>query len=151
MALIVHQKALQMIQQIKPLIDRIARHDRALADQLRRSASSVRSPMNSREARIRTNARAVEARFLTLSEDGLAGFARDRPPARNIGEAAYSRGANQGARFDDAAGSASETRSALKVAAAWGYVDAARCRAVDAKLDEILAMLWVLTHRRKTG
>jgi len=110
-ALIVHQKALQMIQQIKPLIDRIARHDRALADQLRRSASSV--PLN-------------------------------------IGEAAYSRGAHQGARFDDAAGSASETRSAL-MAAAWGYVGAAVVEPVDAKLDEILAMLWVLTHRRKAG
>ena len=41
MALVVHQVALDMVVAIKPLIDTIAGHDRALADQLRRSASSV--------------------------------------------------------------------------------------------------------------
>ena len=109
MALIVHQTALDMIHQIKPLIDQISRHDKALADQLRRSASSV---------------------------------------SLNIGEGAYSRGGNQIARFMDAAGSASETRSALQVAAAWGYVPADLVTKVDSTLDEILAMLWGLTHRR---
>ena len=111
MALIVHQVALEMVKGIKPLIDRIARHDRSLAQQLRRSASSV---------------------------------------ALNIGEAAYSRGGNQTARFQDAAGSASETRSALKVAAAWGYVSQTAVEPVDEKLDRVLAMLWGLTHSKKT-
>jgi four helix bundle protein len=109
MSLIVHQVALEMVTGIKPLIDRVARHDRSLATQMRRSASSV---------------------------------------ALNIGEAAYSRGGNQTARFQDAAGSASETRSALQVAAAWGYLSCSTCEPVDAKLDRILAMLWGLTRRK---
>ena len=41
MALIVHDFAIEMIREIKPLIDRISRHDRNLAQQIRRSASSV--------------------------------------------------------------------------------------------------------------
>lgn len=110
MALIVHQVALDMIVEIKPLIDRIARHDRSLAQQMRRAASSV--PLN-------------------------------------IGEGAYSRGGNATARFQDAAGSASETRSALQVAAAWGYVTHASVARVDANLDRIVAMLWGLTRRAR--
>ncbi len=112
MALIVHQVALEMVTDIKPLIDRIARHDRSLAQQMRKSVSSV---------------------------------------ALNIGEGAYSRGGNATARFQDAAGSASETRSALQVASAWGYVGATSVNQVDAKLDRILAMLWGLTRRRHSA
>lgn len=110
MALIVHQVALDMIVEIKPLIDRIARHDRSLAQQMRRFASSV--PLN-------------------------------------IGEGAYSRGGNATARFQDAAGSASETRSALQVAAAWGYVAEDGAARVDARLDRILGMLWGIVHPRR--
>jgi four helix bundle protein len=71
----------------------------------------------------------------------------------NVGEAAYSQGGNQRARFYSAAGSASETRSGLQLAVVWGYVDSQRAKRVDALLDRILAMLWGLTtrDRRKKG
>jgi four helix bundle protein len=108
MALIVHEVALEMVRDIRPLIEQIARRDRSLAQQLKRSASSV--PLN-------------------------------------IGEGAYSRGGNQLSRFHDAAGSANETRSALRVAQAWGYIRPAERAPVDALLDRVCAMLWRLTHR----
>jgi len=41
MTLIAETVALEMIDAIKPLIDRMAHHDKALAGQLKRSASSV--------------------------------------------------------------------------------------------------------------
>lgn len=41
MALIVHTVALQAVVALRPLVAAIARHDRSLADQLRRAASSV--------------------------------------------------------------------------------------------------------------
>jgi len=110
MSLVAHEVALQMIADIGPLIDRIARRDRSLAQQLRRSASSV---------------------------------------ALNIGEAQHSRGGNQPARFQDAAGSASETRAGLKVAVAWGYIPSAQQHTVDSELDRLLALLWGLLHRRR--
>lgn len=108
MALIVHEVAIEMVRDIRPLIERIARRDRSLAQQLKRSASSV--PLN-------------------------------------IGEGAYSRGGNQLSRFQDAAGSANETRSALRVAQAWGYIKPNERIEVDALLDRVCAMLWRLTHR----
>ena len=40
MALIVQDLALQMLAHIKPIIDAVARYDRSLADQMRRSAQS---------------------------------------------------------------------------------------------------------------
>ncbi len=112
MSLVAHDVALQIVLEIRPLLERIAHRDKSLADQLRRSASSV---------------------------------------ALNIGEAAYSRGGNAPARFQDAAGSASETRAALRVASAWGYIgDGERLR-VDALLHRILGLLWGLTHRPRVA
>ena len=88
----------------------IRRHDRTLADQLRRSASSM---------------------------------------VLNIAEGTYSDAGNARARFHSAAGSANETRSALKVAAAWGYIDRQNADAIDARIDEVLKMLWGLTSPKK--
>ena len=69
--------------------------------------------------------------------------------ALNIAEGAHSRGGNEVNRYASAAGSASETRAALAVAEAWGYVSADACVKADALLDRVLAMLWGLTHRRR--
>lgn len=66
--------------------------------------------------------------------------------ALNIGEAAYSDPGTARARFHNAAGSANETRTALAVAVAWGYVDPEHSSAVDKHLDRVLGMLWKLTH-----
>ena len=65
----------------------------------------------------------------------------------NINEGAHSSKGNETARYHNAAGSASETRAALKVAAAWGYVSPDRCAPIDALLDRLLGLLWGLTHR----
>ena len=49
--------------------------------------------------------------------------------------------------FRIAAGSAAETRTALRLAEAWGYLDGGTLIDAGALLDRELAMLWRLTHR----
>ncbi len=110
MQLEVHGKALRVIEALRPLIAQIRRHDRSLADQLRRAASSV---------------------------------------VLNIAEGTYSDAGTSRARFHSAAGSANETRSALKIAAAWGYIDRDRADAIDDRIDEVLKMLWSLASPKK--
>ncbi|MEZ4374582.1 MAG: four helix bundle protein [Polyangiaceae bacterium] len=66
--------------------------------------------------------------------------------ALNLGEGAHSSGGTRRQRYLSAAGSASETRSALEVAQAWGYLSAADCEPVRAHLEHILAVLWKLTR-----
>jgi four helix bundle protein len=109
MALIVHQLALELIGSLRPVVSRIARHDRSLAQQLLRAASSV---------------------------------------ALNIGEAEYSDPGNRRARFSSAAGSAGETRMALEVGRAWGYVTAEQAAMALGCLDRLLGMLWSLSRPR---
>jgi four helix bundle protein len=64
----------------------------------------------------------------------------------NIGEAEYSDAGTRRARFLTAAGSANETRTALRLAAAWGYVGSQQLVAALRGLDEVQAMLWKLSH-----
>lgn len=64
----------------------------------------------------------------------------------NVGEAAYSDPGNRRARFHTAAGSAGETRAAVKAAVAWRIVTQAEGEAAAALLDRILALLWKLTR-----
>jgi four helix bundle protein len=109
MSLIVHQIALDTITSLRPLMPRIQRHDRALAVQLTRAASSI---------------------------------------ALNIAEAEYSDPGTRRARFHSAAGSANETRSALAVAVAWGYVTGEQSRPSLELLDRVVAILWRLLHNR---
>ena len=109
MALVAHTLALDLIATLRPVLPRLARHDRSLAQQLSRAASST---------------------------------------ALNIGEAEYSDPGNRRARFCSAAGSAGETRMALEVARAWGYVTAEQAAPALALLDRLIGMLWSLSRPR---
>src|SRR5881394_3321789 len=64
----------------------------------------------------------------------------------NIAEAEYSDPGNKRARLFTAAGSANESRSAVRVAIAWGYVRAERAAKVLGQFDRVTAILWRLTH-----
>jgi len=64
----------------------------------------------------------------------------------NIAEGAHSDPGTARSRFHSAAGSASETRMALGVAVAWGYVTEEAESGADKQADRVLAMLWKLTH-----
>ena len=66
--------------------------------------------------------------------------------ALNIGESNYSDPGNRRARLFTAAGSANETRVALRAAAAWGHCSAAEAEAAQALLVRCLGMLWKLTR-----
>jgi four helix bundle protein len=68
--------------------------------------------------------------------------------ALNIAEGNGSQGGHRIARFSTAAGSASESRAALRVAVAWGYVQASDIEAGDRALDRIGGMLHGLGARR---
>ena len=67
----------------------------------------------------------------------------------NIAEGSLSDPGNRRARYFTAAGSANETRSALEVAVAWGYLSEDQARAPSALLDQVIAILWTITHRRQ--
>jgi four helix bundle protein len=66
--------------------------------------------------------------------------------ALNVGEANYSDPGNRRARLFTAAGSAAETRIALRVAVSWRHCAPAETQAARALLERILPMLWKLTH-----
>lgn len=66
----------------------------------------------------------------------------------NIAEGERSSGGNARLRFATAAGSNAETRAALRLAAAWGYVPHERVSAIDQRLDRVAAMLWRLGKGR---
>jgi four helix bundle protein len=68
--------------------------------------------------------------------------------ALNIGEGNRSDGGHRTTRFSSAAGSASEARVALRVAAAWGYLRSGEIERGDELLDRVLAMLHRLGARR---
>jgi four helix bundle protein len=91
---------LDLMPELGRVIDLIARRDRNLAEQLRRSASSV--PLN-------------------------------------FSEADWSQGGHRRSRIHTALGSLAETRTNLRVAVGWSYVDAEIVASLDAKLDRVAA------------
>src|ERR1041384_7539805 len=66
--------------------------------------------------------------------------------ALNIGEAAYSDPGNRRARFHTAAGSAGETRAAVRSAVAWGIIARVDGAPAIALLERIVPLLWKLTR-----
>ena len=107
MAMLVHEKAVSIIEALAPIMPLIQKQDRGLAVQLRTAASSM---------------------------------------VLNIAEGEYSDPGNRRARLFTAAGSTNESRSAVRVAIAWGYLGRERAAAVLGLLDEVVAILWKLTH-----
>jgi four helix bundle protein len=67
--------------------------------------------------------------------------------ALNIAEAQKSDGGNMRARFFTAAGSANESRAALRVAIGWRHITPDTAAAARQRLDHIIAILCKLTHR----
>jgi len=69
--------------------------------------------------------------------------------ALNAAEGNGSAGGQRTARFSTALGSTDESRSALRVAVAWGYVTGSEVAQGDALLDRVGAMLYGLGARRQ--
>ncbi len=67
--------------------------------------------------------------------------------ALNIAEGRCSDGGNQRARYFTAAGSADESRAALRVAVGWRHIHVVDAERANVLLDRVVAMLWKLTHR----
>jgi four helix bundle protein len=61
--------------------------------------------------------------------------------ALNLAESNRSQGGHRIARFSTAAGSNSESRAALRVAVAWGYIEPLDIEAGNRLLDRVAAML----------
>lgn len=68
--------------------------------------------------------------------------------ALNVAEGNSSEGGNRLVWFSSAASSNGEVRAALRVAVAWGYVEARDIEAGEALLDRVAAMLHRLGARR---
>jgi four helix bundle protein len=68
--------------------------------------------------------------------------------ALNIAEENQSQGGHRVARFSTAAGSNGEARTGLRVAVAWGYVQATDTQPGEILLDRVAAMLYRLGARR---
>ncbi len=69
--------------------------------------------------------------------------------ALNLSEGQKNDDGNGRARFASAAGSANETRMALRVALAWGYFAPQRAEGSLKLLDRIVAMLWKLSRGKR--
>jgi four helix bundle protein len=66
--------------------------------------------------------------------------------AMNIAEAEHANSEQKKVRYGAAAASANETQAALRVAVAWGYVEATDAEAPGTLIGRVNAMLWRLTR-----
>jgi four helix bundle protein len=67
--------------------------------------------------------------------------------ALNIAESRGSDPGNRRARLFTSAGSADESRAALRLAVCWRHIHAMDAERANVLLDRLVAMLWKLTHR----
>ncbi len=65
----------------------------------------------------------------------------------NIAEGQSARGKNEAAKLQVALTECRETRAALQLSVAWGYLSEAASAGADDDLDQVAAMLWTLVHR----
>ena len=68
--------------------------------------------------------------------------------ALNADEGVWAKAGKRRSRLEDAVNSARETRMALRVASACGYLAADDAARGLARLDNIVPVLWTLAHRR---
>lgn len=101
--------ALAFIRALRVVIGPIAKHDRDLADQLKRAANGA---------------------------------------ALQPSEARRREGRDCAHLYRVANGSASEARTALRVALAWGYVEAAQVAQAEQLADRLVAITYRLAHPR---
>ena len=106
---IAYEVSLEVITSLRKVVPQIEAHDRDLADQLKRAASSV-----------------------TL----------------NLSEGQRLTKGNKPKHYAIAHGSANEVRAALQTALAWGWIEDASDAL--ARVDRLLALLWLLTHPRSS-
>lgn len=106
--LIAQSVAMDAVRLLRPLAERIQRHDKPLAEQLRRAASST---------------------------------------VLNLAEANQNHAGHRRSRLESARGSANETRAAVHLACAWGYIAESEAVSVDELLDRVLAMTYRLWRR----
>ncbi|MCE9573276.1 MAG: four helix bundle protein [Deltaproteobacteria bacterium] len=66
--------------------------------------------------------------------------------ALNIAEGSHRRGRDRAHFYRVAAGSAAESRTCLEAATALGHVDAAASAVAWHTLDQVIAILWRVTH-----
>jgi four helix bundle protein len=109
MAFETEEIALAFIRALRVLIGQIAKHDRDLADQLKRAANGA---------------------------------------ALQPSEARRREGRDCAHLYRVANGSASEARTALRVAVAWGYLEARETAAAEQLADRLVAITWRLAHPR---
>ena len=108
MAFLDYDLTLQLLKELKPIIEQVRRHNPSLADQMQRAGQST---------------------FL------------------NIAEGQSARGKNEAAKLQMALTECRETRAALQLSVAWGYLSQAASTEADHDLDQVAAILWTLVHR----
>ena len=99
----------EMVRVVHGLAGKVARHDRDLAQQMKRASTSA----------------------------GLNGS-----------EGIWAKAGKRRSRLEDALNSARETRMALRVAGACGYLPAEEAAVAMREVDGVAAVLWVLAYRR---